>query len=88
MAWCLPLSFVLLVQGSLFPLLFGCPRESVPLVFFSSSLACVGAVQGSLFPLLSVPSIPVLLLSLSRVFDPFPCIAGLQLLFDLYNTYI
>lgn len=41
----------------------GCPREPVPLVFFSSSLACVCAVQGSLFPLISVPSIPVLLLS-------------------------
>jgi len=48
---------LMLVQGSLFPLII-CTRESVPFSFCSVSLSCFDLVKGlcSLFPVLLVSS--------------------------------
>jgi len=44
---------LMLVQGSLFPLIV--PGSLFPLFFYSASLSCLWIVQRSLFPLFSVP---------------------------------
>jgi hypothetical protein len=43
---------LMLVQGSLFPLIV--PGSLFPLLFYSAGLSCLWFVQGSLFPLFSV----------------------------------
>jgi hypothetical protein len=53
----------MLVQGSLFALILGCLRESVPSTFCSARLSCLWFVQGSLFPLPGYVCIYVLLVS-------------------------
>ena len=53
----------MLVQGSLFALILGCLRESVPSTFCSTRLSCLWFVQGSLFPLPGYVCIYVLLVS-------------------------
>jgi hypothetical protein len=60
------------VQGSLFPLILNWSRESVPLF-----------VQGSLFPLSYVQQACLAYVLVKGLCFLFPCIAGLQRLFDL-----
>jgi hypothetical protein len=79
-----PLVFLL----SKLVLLMVCTRESVPLVFLLSKLVLLMACTRESVPFaFCSASLSSFLFGQGTLF-PFPCIAGLQLLFDLYNSYI
>jgi hypothetical protein len=70
---------------SLFPLRY---KESVPLAFIFSKLVLHMVCTRESVPFaFGSASLSCFCLGPGTLF-PFPCIAGLQLLFDLYNSYI
>ena len=80
---------LLFVRGSLFPLILGWFKESAPLFrFYFVSLSSLWFVKRSLFHFaFCLASLSCFYFSQGSLF-PLACIAGLQLLFDLYTSYI
>jgi len=67
---------------------FDCSRESIPFAFLFSRLVLLMVCTRESVPFVFCSASLFCLCFVQGTLFPFSCIAGLQRIFDLYNSYI